>query len=98
MPYFSMIGWDGPSGTERRDRNREAHLSYMRALDQAGRILLGGPLRDEADQKSRGAVIMFEAENLTAAKEWVSKDPYVLGGVYEIVAVNTYKPVFPEKR
>ena len=97
MPTFVMIGQDGPQGPERRAAHRADHVAYWTALDQAGRITLGGPIRDEDDNASKGSVIVFEAPDLPEARELVQKDAYVSGGVFESLIVAPFKHVFPKQ-
>lgn len=93
-----MIGWDGPEGADRRDRHREQHVAYVRALERDGRVLFAGPIRDDEDDGSIGAVIILEAATLEDARQLVDRDPYVTGGVFESVTVNPFKQVIPEPR
>ena len=93
-----MIGWDGPDGAERRDRCREQHVGHVRALERDGRVRYAGPIRNEADDRSIGAVVVVEAADLTQAREMIDGDPYVAGGVFESPTVNPFKQVVPEPR
>ena len=93
-----MIAWDGPDGTELRDRCRERHVEHIRALERDGRVRLAGPIRNEVDDRSIGAVVVVEAADLTQAREMIDGDPYVAGGVFESLTVNPFKQVVPEPR
>lgn len=95
MPLFAVIGHDGPDGTARRDQHREAHVAFIDALDKAGRITFAGPMKSEDGAVSTGVVILLEAENLDEARKTVHADPYVMGGVYEILTVAPVRKVFP---
>lgn len=97
MPLFVMIGLDGADGAALRDRHRAAHLAHIETLDQAGRIALAGTPRNDTDNASEGAVILFEADNLDEAREIVSRDPFVVGGVFETVRVAPFKKVYPKE-
>ena len=44
---FVIIGFDGPEGEAKRKIYRPAHLANMEPLDQAGRVVLAGPLTDK---------------------------------------------------
>lgn len=96
MPLFVMIGHDGPNGPEARNANRPAHQQNLDALDAAGRMVYAGPIRDDSGGRSVGAVVVFEAENLAAARAWVDADPYVAGGVYETLEVRAFKQAYPK--
>jgi uncharacterized protein YciI len=97
MPLFAMIGHDGSNGPQRRDRHRAEHVAYWTALDQAGRVRLAGPVRDESNEVSVGVVIVFEASDLSEARDIVHRDPYVAGAVFESLTVAPFKHVFPKK-
>lgn len=92
-----MIGWDGPEGGGRRDQHREQHVTHITTLHESGSIVFAGPIRDEADEKSVGAVIVYEAANLDEARTLVAGDPYVAGKVFESIEVRPFRQVFPRK-
>jgi len=92
-----MIGLDGPEGAERRNKHRPQHVAYIEALDREGRIVLAGTPRNDANDVSIGAVILFEARDLDEAREIVSRDPFVAGGVFESLTVAPFKRVFPRQ-
>ena len=95
MPLFAMIARDGPDGPARRKEFRGEHVAHVCALDEAGRITLAGPLKDDANENSTGAVIVFTADSLEEARAVVDRDPYVSGGVFESVTVSPFRKVFP---
>ena len=95
MALFAVIGHDGPDGTARRNQHRDAHVAYIEALDKAGRITFAGPIKSEDGVTSTGVVILLEAESLADAQRTVHEDPYVIGGVYEILTVAPVRKVFP---
>jgi len=96
MPLFVMIGWDGPEGPARRAEFRDQHVAYISSLNDAGRIKLAGPVRDDAGARSIGVVVVFSADDLEGARRAVNDDPYVAGGVFETVTVNHFRHVFPQ--
>ena len=40
MPYYALIGHDGPGSLELRKRHRDAHLAKLRALDELTTVFL----------------------------------------------------------
>ena len=96
VPLFVMIGQDGPEGADRREEHRVAHVAHVEALDGAGRIHLAGPIRDEKNTRSVGAVIVFEAPSLEEAWRVANEDPYVTGGVFASVTVAPFTHVYPK--
>lgn len=96
MPAFVMIGRDGPDGGARRNEHRSAHVEHVTRLFEAGRIVLAGPIKSDDVATSVGAVIIFEAADLEAARAVVEQDPYVRGGVFAELSVQPFRQVFPE--
>jgi len=41
-------------------------------------------------------VVIAQFDNLAAAKQWASQDPYLLNKVYESVSVKPFLKVLPE--
>ncbi len=96
MPTFIMIAWDGPDGVERRKRHRDAHLKHVSALRSEGKIVFAGPIRDDSETHSIGAVIVIETESLGEARAMVDRDPYTTGGVFENIVVKPFRQVIPD--
>ncbi len=94
MPYYALIGYDGPDGLELRKLHREKHLANLKPLADAERILYGGPLVDEAGDAC-GSVVVFDAPDLQAARRFAAGDPYVTEGIFERYEVYETKKVFP---
>ena len=46
---FAVLITYVPNAVERRAPHREAHLAYVRALHEAGRLALGGAFADPVD-------------------------------------------------
>jgi uncharacterized protein YciI len=94
MPLFVFLGHDGPEGAARRDANRQRHRAHLEALYREGRLVYGGPLRDEND-RSIGALLVLEAPDMAAARALVEQDPYVRGGVFERIEIHRFARAFP---
>lgn len=90
---FVILGFDGPDGEARRKIHRPAHLANLEPLDQAGRVLLAGPLTDKT-----GSLIVIEADSLEEARKFAREDPYTVNGVFERVEVHPFTQVFPKPR
>lgn len=90
---FVILGFDGPDGEARRKIHRPAHLANLEPLDQAGRVLLAGPLTDKT-----GSLIVIEADSLEEARKFALEDPYTVNGVFERVEVHPFAQVFPKPR
>jgi uncharacterized protein YciI len=94
MGLFVLIGRDGPGGRALRGLHREAHLRNLAPLDAAGRVAYAGPLLDEQGAPT-GSVIVFEADDLAAARRFAETDPYVVEGVFERFELFESRRVFP---
>ena len=88
---FVIIGFDGPQGEAKRKIHRPAHLANMEPLDQAGRVVLAGPLTDKT-----GSLIVIEADSLEEAEQFAREDPYTVHGVFERVEVHPFTQIFPK--
>ncbi|MBW2273911.1 MAG: hypothetical protein JRG96_11615 [Deltaproteobacteria bacterium] len=97
MPTYVYIGRDSARGVELRKVHREAHLARLDELEVAGRIRYGGPLRD-ADSQPCGSVVIFEADDLDAARAWAEADPYLAEGIFESLEVFETAAIFPKNR
>ena len=87
---FVIIGHDAPDAKEKRPQHRPAHLAHLEPLAQAGRVPLAGPFTDGS-----GSLIVLDAESREAVWAIVSRDPYVINGVFNRVEVKPFMQVFP---
>ncbi|MDJ0852197.1 MAG: YciI family protein [Myxococcota bacterium] len=89
-----MIGRDGPRGAELRKLHRPAHLEGLEGLEAEGKIRHAGPLLD-GEGRPCGSLIVFEADDLAAARALAARDPYVVEGIFASHEVLETKVVFP---
>lgn len=89
---FVVTAIDKPNSLALRMATREAHFQYARAT---GTIRLGGPFLD-AKGDMAGSLIIFEAQDLAAAKAWHAQDPYVKAGLFAQSDVRPWKATFNE--
>ena len=94
MPWFVMIGHDGPRGIELRKVHRPAHLAGLEPLASAGRIRHAGPMLGD-DGTPVGSVVLFEADDLAEAQAIAARDPYVTQGVFARYEVRETAVVLP---
>jgi len=87
---FCIIAIDKENSLALRLATREAHFAYGR---ESGGIRLGGPFLDSNGDMA-GSMIIFEAEDLDAAKTWHANDPYVKAGLFARSDVRPWKPTF----
>lgn len=98
--YYVIYGTDAAGSLERRIAARSAHLARLKALQEAGRLLLAGPLPavdsvDPGPAGFTGSLIVAEFDSLEAARTWAEADPYVAAGVYERVDIKPFRKVLP---
>jgi hypothetical protein len=94
MPLFVYRGHDGPRGLELRKTVRERHLAHLQPLADVGRVRFAGPLVDAAGNPC-GSLVIFEADDLGAARRIAESDPYLVEGVFERVEVHATRAVLP---
>lgn len=87
---FIVTAIDKDNSLDLRMATREAHFAYAKKTDC---IRLGGPFLDSKGDMA-GSLIIFEAENLDAARKWHSDDPYVKAGLFAHSEVRPWKLTF----
>ncbi len=98
--YYAILCEDVENSLPLRKGAREAHLEYLRALAEQGRLMAAGPhpaldTEDPGDAGFTGSLIIAEFDSLEAATAWADSDPYVDAGVFSRVVVKPYKKVLP---
>jgi uncharacterized protein YciI len=97
MPLFALMGRDGPNAAALRATHRPAHLEHLRPVAAAGRVRFAGPLLDDAGAPC-GSLVVFEADDLAAARALAARDPYVVNGVFASHEVRATRDVSAELR
>lgn len=97
---YAILAEDVPGSLARRLDSRPAHLERLKALHEAGRLVLAGPhpALDAADPGPAGftgSLVVAEFATREAAIAWAAEDPYVAAGVYAKVTVKPFKRVLP---
>jgi hypothetical protein len=87
---FTVVAIDKDNSLALRLATREAHFEYAKRTNL---IKLGGPFLD-AKGDMAGSLIIFEAENIEAAKAWHANDPYVKAGLFARSEVRPWKATF----
>jgi uncharacterized protein YciI len=100
MMFYAIIGEDRAGTLDQRMAARPAHVERLKALQEAGRLLLAGPFPaidspDPGPAGFSGSLIVAEFASLEAAQAWAGADPYVAAEVYEKVTVKPFKKVLP---
>jgi uncharacterized protein YciI len=87
---FVLIGWDTPDSKEKRPIARPDHLAHWTPWDEAGKIVIAGPLTDFA-----GSLFIVDCESEEEARKQMESDPYIAAGVFKKVECHPFKKVFP---
>jgi uncharacterized protein YciI len=98
--FYMILAEDQANSLQARLSARPEHLARLEALQQAGRLLLAGPLpavdaMDPGPAGFTGSLIIAEFPDLDAAQRWAQQDPYIKAGVYANVRVSPFKKVLP---
>lgn len=96
---YAILCEELPGALPRRLAARPAHLERLKALQDAGRLILSGPhpaldCEDPGPAGFTGSLIVAEFDSLDAATAWASEDPYCTAGVFARVTVKPFKRVF----
>lgn len=75
MPLFTAILAYGDDA-ERRQEIRPTHREYLRELLDRGKLYKSGPFTDDS-----GALIIYDAEDISEAQTLLANDPFALNGV-----------------
>jgi len=87
---FIVTGYDGKDkdALDRRMAAREAHLAMAGEMVEKGKWLYAAAILNE-DGKMAGSVIICDFDSRQALeKDWLEKEPYVLGKVWEKIDIS----------
>lgn len=98
--WYAIEGYDGEDVLARRMEARASHLARLKALDEAGRLLVAGPCpaidaEDPGPAGFSGSIVIADFESLEAARGWAGADPYMAAGVYVRVEVRPFRKTLP---
>lgn len=98
MPLFVLICHDVPDSLENRKAHRPAHLARLNQLTEEGRLTLAGfTPTTHGETGVTGSVIIADFADEKAVQDWVSAEPFLLGGVYSHVDVKPFVQVLPKE-
>lgn len=97
---YAIIAEDRPGSLAKRLEARPAHVERLKALNEAGRLVLAGPhpaidAADPGPAGFSGSLIVAEFAMSEAAIAWAAEDPYATAGVYARVSVKPFRKTFP---
>jgi uncharacterized protein YciI len=85
---FLVTAYDGKDdgALNRRMSVREAHINGANQLKEAGHLIAGGAILDEAEQMI-GSTMFVEFDSKAELDQWLASDPYVTGNVWQDISV-----------
>jgi uncharacterized protein YciI len=97
---YAIIAEDRPGSLAKRLEARPAHVERLKALNEAGRLVLAGPhpaidAADPGPAGFSGSLIVAEFATREAAIAWAAEDPYAAAGVYAKITVKPFRKTFP---
>jgi len=89
--HFAVWATDRPGTAAERARVRDAHRARLREGAPGGlKVVLGGPTTDESGAMN-GSLLVVQASDISAVREFIAGDPYVVSGVYDTVEVRPWR-------
>jgi hypothetical protein len=71
---------------------RPTHREYLTGLLKAGKLVAAGPFTDDS-----GALIIYEADTVEQAEEFIKGDPFCTGGVFLKWEIRPWRVVFANR-
>ncbi|MBF0258556.1 MAG: hypothetical protein HQK62_06910 [Desulfamplus sp.] len=90
---FIVMGFDGTDehALERRMAVREEHLKMASEMNSQGKWLYAAAILDDSG-KMCGSMIVCEFDSKEALEsEWLDREPYVVGKVWETIEIKPAK-------
>ena len=81
-----------PEAMSRRMQQRPAHIEGVRKMRTEGTFLDGGAMLDE-EGRMVGSMILVEFRSRSEVDDWLARDPYVTGRVWEQITVRPFRRV-----
>jgi hypothetical protein len=86
--FFVITAMDKENALALRKETRAAHVDYVR---KTGAAKLEGPFLDSIGDMC-GSLIIIEAADIEAARNWQTNDPFALAGLFARVDIHPWKP------
>ena len=86
---FLVIGMDGTDddALNRRLTVRADHIALGDRLLASGNMWYGSALLDDAG-KMKGSMLLMDFPSEAALQEWLAKEPYITGDVWQSVQIH----------
>jgi uncharacterized protein YciI len=92
MPLFAAI-LTYTDDAERIQNVRPKHREYLKGLLDQGKIVQSGPFTDDS-----GALIIYEAEDISEAQVMLTNDPFATNGVIVSAELKEWKIVMDREQ
>ena len=89
---FLVVARDGTDegALERRQKTRPSHLESIGPLVDAGNVLVGGAMLNEAGDMI-GSMLLVDFAGRDDLDAWLARDPYVTEGVWREIEVHPFR-------
>ncbi|MDG1514837.1 MAG: YciI family protein [Gammaproteobacteria bacterium] len=86
---FMIVAYDGQDegALNRRLAARESHIAGAIALKNAGHLIAGGAILDDAERMI-GSTIYVDFASRADLDDWLQQDPYVIGDVWRDITIS----------
>jgi uncharacterized protein YciI len=86
---IALIARDKAGALQTRLDNRADHVEYLKST---GVVSQAGPFLDDAGEMI-GSLVILDVEDMAAAQDWATNDPYAKAGLFEHVDLIPWKKV-----
>ena len=89
---FAIIARDATDkeALDRRMKARPDHIKLFQTNLAAGKNILGGAILND-DEQMCGSIMIVDFPDRVSLDEWLNKDPYVTGHVWENIEILSFK-------
>jgi uncharacterized protein YciI len=85
---FALVAYDRPNSVARRAEIRPEHLKHLDSLGDA--LLLAGPFLND-NGEGVGSIVVIQAGSLEEARAMFNRDPFVVEGLFDTIAIKPWK-------
>ena len=86
---FMIVAYDGQDegALNRRLAVRDSHIAGAIALKNAGNLIAGGAILEDAERMI-GSTIYVDFASRADLDDWLQQDPYVIGDVWRDITIS----------
>ena len=86
---FFIYTEDVDDGLAIRQATRDAHLAWLKADNDAVKLLAAGPWLDD-EGTMRGSLVIVEAASKSVVEDWCERDPYKHAGLPKSITIKAF--------